>query len=89
MISIPRPRPGDRREEDQPCSVVHDLDTDRAGFGPEGQLDGVARGRREVGVFDAVARGLVHGEHQVVSERLRSGPVELSQLRTCVRIDAS
>ena len=66
MISIPRPRPGGSARGDPPRSVVHDLETDRVGFGPEGQLDGVARGWREVGVFDAVAHSLVHGEHQVL-----------------------
>jgi hypothetical protein len=49
-----------------PSAVVHDLQTDGAGFGPEGQLDGVVGGGRGVGVLDAVARRLVDGEYQVV-----------------------
>jgi hypothetical protein len=49
-----------------PDAVVHDFDTDGAGFGPEGQLDGVVGGGRYVGVLDAVTRRLVHGEYQVV-----------------------
>ena len=48
-----------------PRAVVDDLDADASRLGPEGQLDGVVGGRRCVGVVDAVARGLVHGRHQV------------------------
>ena len=46
-----------------PLAVVHDFDTEGVGFGPKGQLDGVVGRRQCVGVLDAVARRLAHGEH--------------------------
>ena len=73
MIWIPRPRPVGWSEGVRQLAVVHDVDTDGVGFGPEGQLDGVVGGGRCVGVLDAVARRLAHGEHQVVFGVLGQG----------------
>jgi hypothetical protein len=49
-----------------PRAVVHDLNADASGPGPEGEVDGVVRGGGGVGVLDTVARRLAHGEHHVV-----------------------
>ena len=66
MIAIPRPRRVGWSQRVRRLAVVDDVDADSVGFGPEGQLDEVVGGRRAIGVLDAVARRLAHGQHQVV-----------------------
>ena len=68
---------GGRLDRRYPVAVVDDLDAQRAGFGPQGQLDDPGA-PRPVGVADGVRRRLVDGQHHagglVVGQRERGEP---------------
>ena len=68
---------GGRLGRRYPVAVVDDLDAQRAGFGPQGQLDDPGA-PRPVGVADGVRRRLVDGQHHacglVVGQRERGEP---------------
>ena len=68
---------GGRLDRRYPVAVVDDLDAQRAGFGPQGQLHDPGA-PRPVGVADGVRRRLVDGQHHagglVVGQRERGEP---------------